>query len=108
MSQLDRAFAALSDPTRRAILHRLAEGEAQVGDLAEFTGISQPAVSRHLKILERAGLISARVAAQSRPRALRPEALADVRADLAAMAARWEENFARLDTLLAQMQEKED
>ncbi|MBF9036467.1 metalloregulator ArsR/SmtB family transcription factor [Rhodobacterales bacterium HKCCE2091] len=103
MSSIDRAFAALSDPTRRMILARLAEGEAQVGALADLAGISQPAVSRHLKVLEQAGLIETRVAAQSRPRRLRAEGLAPVRGWLAETQARFERNYQALDALLAEL-----
>lgn len=108
MSQIDLAFAALSDPTRRAILARLAEGEASVGALAEMAGVSQPAVSRHLKVLERAGLVGTRVAAQSRPRHLRPEGLDRVRDWLAETEARFERNYRRLDTLLSTLPETEE
>lgn len=103
MSQIDRAFAALSDPTRRAILARLATGEAEVGELARLTGVSQPAVSRHLAVLERAGFVSSRVDAQRRPRSLNPGALAPVRDWLADVQAAFEANYSRLDALLAAM-----
>ena len=103
MTQIDRVFSALSDPTRRAILARVSEGEAEVGELADLVGLSQPAVSRHLKVLESAGLISSRVAAQSRPRSLRPEGLAPVRGWLADLQTRFEANYQRLDDLLASM-----
>ncbi|QBY00705.1 ArsR family transcriptional regulator [Rhodophyticola sp. CCM32] len=102
--QLDRTFSALSDPTRRAILARLAEGEATVTDLMQLSQISQPAISRHLKVLEQAGLIAARVARQSRPRVLKAEALTPARDWLEATRAAFEQNYARLDTLLAELQ----
>ncbi len=76
MSRLDGAFAALADPTRRAILARLAKGEATVQDLARPFTISQPAVSRHLRVLEEAGLIETRIDGTARPRRLNPEAVA--------------------------------
>ncbi|MBF9032155.1 metalloregulator ArsR/SmtB family transcription factor [Rhodobacterales bacterium HKCCE3408] len=105
MSRIDLAFSALSDPTRRVILARLAEGEAQVAALADMAGISQPAVSRHLKVLEEAGLIGTRIAGTSRPRRLRPEGLVDVRTWLEQMQAVFEENYRRLDALLAELPE---
>ncbi|WP_421848334.1 ArsR/SmtB family transcription factor [Novosphingobium sp.] len=97
---LSRSFAALADPTRRAILARLALGEASVGELAQPFGISQPAISRHLKVLESAGLIETRVAAQSRLRRLKPGAIAEVQAALAGLAAMWSDRFDRLDAWL--------
>ncbi|MBO6604099.1 MAG: winged helix-turn-helix transcriptional regulator [Roseicyclus sp.] len=103
--QLDRTFAALSDPTRRAILARLASGEATVTQLRALSRISQPAMSRHLKVLEEAGLIEARVAGQSRPRALKAEALTPARDWLEDVRAAFEQTYARLDALLAEMQD---
>lgn len=97
---LSRSFAALADPTRRAILARLALGEASVGELAQPFGISQPAISRHLKVLETAGLIETRVAAQSRLRRLKPGAIDEVQAALAALATVWSDRFDRLDAYL--------
>ena len=79
--KLDETFAALADPTRRAILRRLAAGEASVSELARPFDMSQPAISRHLKVLERAGLISTGQDAQRRPRKLEPEALVIANAD---------------------------
>ena len=104
---LDPAFAALSDPTRRAILARLAQGEATVQELAEPFAISQPAVSRHLKVLEAAGLIETRVQGTSRPRRLKPERVEELWDWLGAFRTLWEERFQKLDVLLAEMQEEE-
>jgi DNA-binding transcriptional ArsR family regulator len=101
---LDRVFGALADPTRRAILARLALGEAAVMELAEPFAISQPAISKHLKILERAGLISVGQDAQRRPRRLEGKALAEASAWLEQYRAIWEANFERLDHLLEEMQ----
>lgn len=106
---LDRAFAALADPTRRAILRRLGEGEASVGDLVDLFSISQPAVSRHLKVLEGAGLIDHGRSGQSRPRRLRPGGMAPARRFIEDMANYWPDRFDRLDAFLAdQDQEKDD
>src|ERR671932_1862197 len=102
--RLDATFLALADPTRRAILARLALGEASVSELAEPFTISQPAVSKHLKILERAGLISAGQDAQRRPRRLEPKPLAEASAWLEQYRAAWEASFERLDGLLREMQ----
>ena len=101
---LDATFLALSDPTRRAILARLALGEAAVMELAEPFAISQPAISKHLKILERAGLISVGQDAQRRPRRLEANALAEASAWLEQYRAIWEANFERLDHLLEELQ----
>ena len=97
---LDRIFAALGDPTRRAILARLMQGEASVQDLARPHDLSQPAISKHLKVLERAGLIATRIDAQSRPRHLRPEALALVDDWLGPFRAQWERRLDRLEGFL--------
>src|SRR5688572_14676497 len=102
--RLDATFLALADPTRRALLARLADGEASVTELAEPFEMSQPAISKHLKILERAGLISAGQEAQRRPRRLEPEPLAEAAAWLQQYQAIWEANFERLDELLRDMQ----
>lgn len=99
-SLLDRQFTALADPTRRAILARLAEGEATVRDLQAPFGISQPAISRHLKVLEAAGLIEGGRAAQSRPRRLKPEALDDARQWLDSLRTLWSDSFDQLDQFL--------
>ena len=101
---LDSTFLALADPTRRAILARLALGEASVAELAEPFSISQPAVSKHLKILERAGLISAGQDAQRRPRRLEGRPLAEAGAWIEQYRAAWEASFQRLDRLLHDMQ----
>jgi DNA-binding transcriptional ArsR family regulator len=102
--RLDATFLALADPTRRAILARLALGEASVAELAEPFAMSQPAISKHLKILERAKLISVGQDAQRRPRRLEGQPLAEVNAWLERYRAVWEANFVRLDGLLEQMQ----
>ena len=108
MTRLDQAFAALSDPTRRAILARLAEGEATVQDLSRPFSISQPAISRHLKVLEDAGLIETRIKGTSRPRRLKPAAVADLWIWLGQYRALWEARYARLDDVLADMQKREE
>jgi DNA-binding transcriptional ArsR family regulator len=99
-TDLDDAFLALADPTRRAILARLATGEANVTELASPFGISQPAVSRHLKVLEDAGLIETRVSGTSRPRRLKPDAMRDLWDWLGTYRETWERSFRRLDALL--------
>ena len=103
-NRLDDTFLALADPTRRAILARLALGEASVTELAEPFAISQPAISKHLKILARAGLISVAQDAQRRPRRLEGKPLAEASAWLEQYRAIWEASFARLDGLLDEMQ----
>ena len=103
-AHLDATFAALADPTRRAILARLAKGEASVTDLAEPFAISQPAISKHLKVLERAGLISRGQDAQRRPRRLEPRALRDASRWLENYRQFWEAQFGRLDALLHDLQ----
>jgi len=100
---LDATFAALADPTRRAILARLASGEASVMDLAEPFAMSQPAISKHLKVLERAGLVSRGRDAQRRPRRLEGKPLAEANEWLARYRKHWEGNFQRLDALLEEM-----
>ena len=102
--RLDTTFQALADPTRRAILARLARGEASVAELAEPFAISQPAISKHLKMLERAGLISVGQDAQRRPRRLEGRPLAEATAWLEQYRAAWEASFERLDRLLDEMQ----
>jgi DNA-binding transcriptional ArsR family regulator len=104
---LDATFAALADPTRRAILARLAAGEASVTELAEPFVISQPAISKHLKVLERAGLISRGQNAQLRPRRLEAMPLAEATEWLEGYRQFWEGRFQRLDTLLDEMKVKE-
>ena len=101
--RLDATFAALADATRRAILARLASGEASVLELAEPFSMTQPAVSKHLKVLERAGLISRRRDAQRRPRRLEVEPLAEATEWLEKYRKIWAGNFQRLDALLEQM-----
>ena len=108
MSQLDRTFAALADPTRRAILARLATGEATVAQLMEPFAISQPAISRHLKVLEKAGLISSSVVGPSRPRRIDAAPLADASAWLDRYREIWEANFARLDAVLDALKADDD
>jgi len=103
-SSLDATFAALADPTRRAILARLASGDASVTELAEPFAMSQPAISKHLKVLERAGLVSAARDAQRRPRRLQAKPLGDANEWLERYRARWEAQFQRLDALLSELQ----
>jgi DNA-binding transcriptional ArsR family regulator len=102
--RLDATFTALADPTRRAILARLARGEASVAELAAPFALSQPAVSKHLKVLERAGLVSASRDAQRRPRRIEAEPLAKATAWLERYRSLWEGNFQRLDALLGVLQ----
>jgi DNA-binding transcriptional ArsR family regulator len=103
MAQLDATFAALADPTRRAILARLALGEASVAELAEPFAMSQPAISKHLKVLERAGLISSGRDAQRRPRQLKARPLAEATAWLESYRQFWEKSFQQLDVLLDEL-----
>jgi DNA-binding transcriptional ArsR family regulator len=98
--RLDGVFAALADPTRRAILARLARGEASVMELGAPFDMSQPAISKHLKVLERAGLISRGRDAQRRPRRLEARPLAEATGWLDAYRRFWEGNFERLDAVL--------
>jgi DNA-binding transcriptional ArsR family regulator len=100
MPTLDGPFAALADPTRRDIIARLAEGEATVQDLARPFAISQPAISRHLKVLEDAGLIETRIQGTARPRRLKPDAMAQLWHWLGQYRALWEDQFKRLDAVL--------
>lgn len=100
---LDTQLTALADPTRRAIIQRLAEGEATVTQLCQPFGISQPAISRHLRVLEDAGLIETRVDGTSRPRRLRPDAFAETAAWFGPFFARLDARFRALDQVLAQM-----
>ena len=102
-SHLDATFAALADPTRRAILARLSSGEASVNELAAPFEMSQPAISKHLKVLERAGLISRGVDAQRRPRRLEPKPLAEASGWLENYRQFWEGRFQRLDALLDEL-----
>lgn len=105
--QLDATFLALADPTRRAILAKLADGEASVTELARPFAMSQPAVSRHLKVLERAGLISVGRAAQRRPRRIEAQPLAEAHAWIERYREVWEANFGRLDALLVELSRQE-
>ena len=100
---LDATFAALADPTRRAILARLATGEATVSELAEPFAMTQPAISKHLKVLERAGLITRGREAQRRPRKLEPRPLAEATDWMERYRKIWEANYQRLDALLQEM-----
>jgi DNA-binding transcriptional ArsR family regulator len=104
--RLDATFAALADPTRRAILARLASGEAPVRELAKPFAMSQPAISKHLKVLERAGLVSRGRDAQRRPRRLEAKRLAEASKWLEGYREIWEANFQRLDTLLHDLKTK--
>jgi DNA-binding transcriptional ArsR family regulator len=104
--RLDATFLALADPTRRAILARLARGEASVTELAEPFAISQPAISKHLKVLERAGLITVGQDAQRRPRRFEGKALSEASAWLERYRASWEANFERLDSVLEELQRR--
>jgi DNA-binding transcriptional ArsR family regulator len=104
---LDRTFAALADPTRRAILTRLATGQASVTELAEPFEMSLPAVSKHLKVLERAGLISRGREAQWRPCRLEPAPLKDVADWVEEYRGLWEARLGRLDDYLREIQGKE-
>ena len=101
--RLDATFAALADPTRRAILARLASGEASVMELAAPFAMTQPAISKHLKVLERAGLISRGQDAQRRPRRLEARPLAEACSWLERYRRFWEGSFQRLDSLLEEL-----
>jgi len=101
-------FAALADPTRRAILARLALGESTVNELAEPFDMSLPNISKHLKVLEHAGLISRSRDAQRRPCKIEPEPLKEVSVWVEAYRKLWEERFDRLDDYLKQLQDKEE
>ena len=104
---LDATFAALADPTRRAIVARLALGEATVMELAKPFDMSQPAISKHLKVLENAGLISRGRDAQRRPCRLEPQLLADASGWLDHYRDVWEKSFRRLDALLEEMKSEQ-
>ena len=106
--QLDAVFSALADPTRRAILARLAEGEASVAELAAPFDMSQPAISKHLRTLERAGLVSTAIDAQRRPRRIEGAPLAEAVGWLERYREIWERNYERLDALLEEMKALED
>jgi DNA-binding transcriptional ArsR family regulator len=105
---LDATFAALSDPTRRAILARLARGETTVMELAAPFQMSQPAISRHLRVLEEAGLITRRVEGAKRPCRLAPNGMAEVDNWLGTLRRVLERNYDRLDSLLAGTTERKD
>jgi DNA-binding transcriptional ArsR family regulator len=105
--RLDNVFAALADPTRRAILKRLARGEATVTELAEPFAMTQPAISKHLKVLERAELITRGRDAQRRPCRLRAKPMEEANRWLEGYRRFWEESFARLDDLLEEMKAEE-
>lgn len=105
--RLDLAFAALADPTRRAILARLAKGEASVMELAEPFAMSQPAISKHIKVLEKAGLVSRGREAQRRPCRIEAGPLRDVSAYLERYREIWEARFERVDALLEELKAKE-
>src|SRR5579864_4524283 len=107
-ARLDATFAALADPTRRAILARLASGQASVNELAKPFAMSQPAISKHLRVLERAGLISRGRDAQRRPRRIEAKPLAEASKWLEKYRKIWEGNFRRLDALLDAMKTQEN
>ena len=107
MDHLSTTFAALSDPTRRAILARLAKGDATVMELAKPFAMSQPSISKHLKVLENAGLIAQGREAQWRPRRLVAEPLKDVSEWVEQYRRNWESSFQRLDEYLDTLQKKE-
>ncbi|TRW97232.1 winged helix-turn-helix transcriptional regulator [Paracoccus sp. M683] len=103
MDTLDTRLAALADPTRRALIQRLAQGEATVAELCQPFGISQPAISRHLKVLEQAGLIETRIEGTARPRRLRHQAIAETAAWFGPFLATLDARFRALDQVLAAM-----
>jgi DNA-binding transcriptional ArsR family regulator len=107
VDELDAVFGALADPTRRAILTRLTGGEASVLELAAPFSVSQPAISRHLKVLERAGLITRTRRATARLSHLRAEPLREATVWLAGYREYWEESYERLDELLPVLQQEE-
>jgi DNA-binding transcriptional ArsR family regulator len=106
MTDLDATFAALADPTRRAIVARLARGEATVTELAEPFDMSLPAISKHLRVLERAGLITRSREAQTRPCKLNPKALDEATAWIEKHKATWEGRLDRLDAYVKQLKEQ--
>ena len=105
---LDATFAALADPTRRAILARLASGEASVMELAEPFAMSQPAISKHLKVLERAGLITRGRDAQRRPCRIEAQPLAEASQWIETYRQFWESNFQRLDAVLDELKTRNE
>lgn len=109
MQALDTTFAALSDPTRRAIVSRLAAGEATVMELAQPFAMSQPAISRHLRVLEKGGLITRRIEGAKRPCRLAPGGIAAIDQWLGLLRKALEKNYARLDDVLAaQIKERKE
>lgn len=104
--RLDATFAALADPTRRAILARLAQGEASVAQLAEPFAMSQPAISKHLKVLENAGLVITTESGQRRPRRIEAAPLQEANAWIENYRTLWERRYSALDELLGQLQAK--
>lgn len=108
MTPFDQSFAALADPTRRAIIARLAQGEATVQDLARPFSISQPAISRHLKVLEEAGLIETRIEGTARPRRLKADAVEALWDWLGQYRALWETQFQKLDAVLDGLSDEPD
>jgi DNA-binding transcriptional ArsR family regulator len=106
--QLSMTFAALADPTRRAILARLSSGEASVTQLAEPFAMTMPAISKHLKVLERAGLIARGRDAQRRPRRLQPAPLKEVASWVEHYRRFWEESFDRLDAYLQELKHEKN
>jgi DNA-binding transcriptional ArsR family regulator len=106
-ANLDAIFSALADPTRRAILSRLATGEASVNEIAQPFDISQPAVSRHLKVLEKAGLIERNIDEQRRPAKLKAENMISAVDWLAEFKAFWGDSFNQLDDLLIQIKKSQ-
>jgi DNA-binding transcriptional ArsR family regulator len=108
LTPFDHSFAALADPTRRAIIARLAQGEATVQDLARPFSISQPAISRHLKVLEEAGLIETRIDGTARPRRLKPDAVEALWDWLGQYRALWEARHQKLDAVLDSLPDDPD
>jgi DNA-binding transcriptional ArsR family regulator len=106
-ARLDATFAALADPTRRAILARLTTGDASVSELAKPFRMTQPAISKHLKVLERAGLVSRGREAQRRPRRLEAKPLAQATEWLERYREFWEGNYQRLDALLEELKSRQ-
>lgn len=107
-ANLDAVFAALADPTRREILARLAQGEATVNDLAAPFEMSQPAVSKHLKVLERAGLVERGIDKQRRPARLKAEPMVNAVDWLAQFRAFWGKSFDQLDEILLELKKQSD
>jgi DNA-binding transcriptional ArsR family regulator len=106
-ADLDAMFAALADPTRRSILATLARGEASVMELAEPFDMTQPAITKHLNVLERAGLITRRREGQRRPCKLEPEKLHELARWLGTFQEFWEDSFSRMDDYLHELQRKD-